>query len=52
MLSRLFPLPCLTLCCTMAVPLHAEPAMLNALERPGLDLNSTWHVIVDPYDTG
>jgi beta-glucuronidase len=31
---------------------RAETAPLNVYARPGLNLNGTWHTIVDPYETG
>lgn len=44
-------LPLLTLLCGSLLA-HAETAPLNALTRPGLDLNGKWAVIVDPYENG
>jgi beta-glucuronidase len=52
MVPRPFTLPCIALCCTLAVPMRATPGMLNAYSRPGLDLDGKWHVIVDPYENG
>jgi beta-glucuronidase len=40
------------LCAVLALPLRAAQPMLNAYSRPGLDLDGSWHVIVDPYENG
>src|SRR3954469_5046788 len=43
----------LVLACVLGgAPARAEPALLNVSARPGVDLNGSWHVIVDPYETG
>lgn len=51
MLPRSCPLLAL-LALAMITPLVAESVPLNIYARPALNLNGTWHIIVDPYETG
>jgi beta-glucuronidase len=53
MSSRPPLLASLVLACILGTPsARSEPALLNVFARPGVDLNGSWHVIVDPYETG